>query len=64
MQPKIEPLIKLDPTIKLIGNFIDSFPKKFILLFFELFCIPKTNIENKQLLKIIVKIIFFNGNNI
>ena len=56
--------MKLVPTIKLIGNFIDSFPKKFILLFFELFCIPKTNIENKQLLKIIVKTNFFNGNNI
>jgi len=38
--PKIEPSIKLEPTIKLIGSSIVSLIKKFTLFLFELFCIP------------------------
>ena len=50
--PKIEPNIKLDPTIKLIGSSIVSLIKKFTLCLFELFCIPINKITNKQELKI------------
>ena len=44
----MDPLIKLAPTIKLIGNSIESAFKKVTLLLFELFCIPIINIKNKQ----------------
>ena len=50
--PKIEPKIKLEPTIKLIGSSIVSLIKKFTLFLFELFCIPINRITNKQVLKI------------
>ena len=50
--PKIEPNIKLEPTIKLIGSSIVSSIKKFTLLLFELFCIPINKARNKQELKI------------
>jgi hypothetical protein len=52
MLPKIEPNIKLDPTIKLIGSSIVLSIKKSTLLLFELFCIPINKIVNKQELKI------------
>ena len=52
MLPKIEPNIKLDPTIKLIGSSIVSSINKSTLLLFELFCIPINKIVNKQELKI------------
>ena len=51
----IEPNIKLDPTIKLIGSSIVSLINKFTLLLFELFCIPIIKRKNKQVLKIAAK---------
>ena len=56
--PKIEPNIKLEPTIKLIGSSIVSLINKSTLLLFELFCIPINKIKNKQELKIIAKVNF------
>ena len=53
--PKIEPNIKLEPAIKLIGSSIDSPINKSNLLLFELFCIPINKSANKQELKIAVK---------
>ena len=50
--PIIEPKIKLDPTIKLIGSSIVSSINKSTLLLFELFCIPINKRKNKQELKI------------
>ena len=50
--PKIEPNIKLDPTIKLIGSSIVSSNNKSTLLLLELFCIPVNSAKNKQELKI------------
>ncbi len=51
----IEPNIKLDPTIKLIGSSIVWFIKKSTLLLLELFCIPINKIINKQELNITAK---------
>ena len=51
--PMIEPVIKLLPTIKPIGNFTDSSIKKLTLLLFEWFCKPIINKVNKQELKIV-----------
>jgi len=48
----MEPNMKLDPTIKLIGSSIVFWIIKFTLLLFELFCIPINKIKNKQELKI------------
>ncbi len=53
--PMIEPNIKLDPTIKLIGSSIVWFIKKSTLLLLELFCIPINKIINKQELNITAK---------
>ena len=50
--PKIEPNIKLEPTIKLIGSSIVLSINKFTLFLFELFCIPINKSKNKQELKI------------
>ncbi len=50
--PEIEPKMKLDPTIKLIGSSILSFINRFTLALFELFCIPINKSANKQELKI------------
>ena len=50
--PKIEPNIKLEPTMKLIGSSIDSLINNSTLLLFELFCIPINKRKNKQELKI------------
>jgi len=56
--PAIEPLIKLVPTIKLIGKLMVSLKIKLILDFLELFCIPISNKINKQELKISKENIF------
>jgi len=53
--PKIEPNIKLEPTMKLIGSSIVSSIKKSTLLLFELFCMAMNKNKNKQELKIINK---------
>ena len=58
--PIIEPLIKLEPIIKLIGKLTVSFIKKLTLLLLELFCIPIINNRNKQELKVNAKNNFFN----
>jgi len=58
--PIIEPLIKLVPIIKLTGNLIVSYVKKFIFLLLLLFCIPIINKRNNKELKVIVKKNFFN----
>ena len=57
--PAIEPIIKLDPMIKLLGKLIDSFISRLTLLFLELFWIPIINKRNKQELNKIKKINFF-----
>ena len=62
--PSKEPLIKLAPIIKLIGNLIVSLIKKLTLLLLELFCIPTIKKRNKQELKAVAKIIFFNMTDI
>ena len=59
MFPKIEPNIKLEPTIKLIGSSMVSSIIKSTLLLFELFCIATNKITNKQELNITVKNNFF-----
>ena len=59
MFPKIEPKIKLEPTIKLIGSSIVSSIIKSTLRLFELFCIATNKITNKQELNIIVNNNFF-----
>ena len=59
MFPKIEPNIKLDPTIKLIGSSMVSSITKSTLRLFELFCIETNKITNKQELNINVKNNFF-----
>ncbi len=60
----IDPVIKLTPTIKLIGKAILSFLNKLTLLLLELFCIPIINNKNKQELKVIEKINFLNDSDI
>ena len=59
MFPKIEPNIKLEPTIKLIGSSIVSFIIKSTLRLFELFCIATNKTTNKQELNITVNNNFF-----
>ena len=46
----IEPIMKLVPTVKLIGKATVSFIKRLTLTFFELFCIPIINKQNKDIL--------------
>jgi len=65
--PIIDPEMKLDPIMKLMGNSILSLIIRSILLFFVLFWIPIINNMNKQELKVKrksnflkVKYIFFN----
>jgi len=55
MFPKIEPNIKLEPTIKLIGSSMVSSIIKSTLRLFELFCIATNKSANKQKLKVDVK---------
>ena len=61
MLPVNEPLIKLTPIIKEIGNFIVWLKIKFTFLLSVLFCIPTISSKNKETLKVSAKIIFFNG---
>lgn len=60
----MDPEIKLVPTIKLTGIWIDSNIKKFTFLWFELFWIPMIRIKNIEVLYITVKKNFLNGNSI
>ena len=53
--PKIDPNIKLVPTMKLMGTSIVSLINKSTLFLFELFCIPMNKITNKQELNIDAK---------
>ena len=62
--PVIEPVMKLTPTIKLIGKGIVSFLNKLTFLLLELFWIPIINNKNKQELKVIEKITFLNASDI
>ena len=62
--PVIEPVMKLTPTIKLIGKAILSFLNKLILLLLELFCMPIINNKNKQELKVIEKNNFLKASDI
>ena len=62
--PVNEPLMKLTPIMKLIGNEIVSLKIKFTFLVFELFWIPIINIKNKEILNDIVKNIFLNMTDI
>ena len=62
--PVKDPVIKLIPTIKLIGKFIVSLNIRFTFFLFKLFCIPISKIKNKEELNIIVKTNFLNGENI
>ena len=61
--PVIEPVMKLTPTIKLIGKAIVSFLNKLTFLLLELFCMPIINNKNKQELKVIEKINFLKAPN-
>jgi len=54
--PVIEPVMKLTPTIKLIGKAILSFLNKLTFLLIELFCMPTIKNKNKQELKVTEKI--------
>ena len=62
--PVIEPVMKLTPTIKLIGKATVSFLNKLTFLLLELFCMPIINNKNKQELKVIEKINFLNVTDI
>ena len=64
MLPTMEPLIKLEPIMKLIGSSIELVFKKLTLVLFELFCIPSINIKNKQELNMKAKNICFIGDTI
>ena len=57
--PKIDPVIKLVPIMKLRGNLIVSLIKKLTLFLLELFCIPTISIKNREELKKIFTITFF-----
>ena len=62
--PVIEPVMKLTPTIKLIGKAILSFLNKLTFLLIELFCMPIINNKNKQALKVNEKINFLKASDI
>ena len=62
--PVIEPVMKLTPTIKLIGKATVSFLNKLTFLLLELFCMPIINNKNKQELKVIEKISLLNDSDI
>ena len=57
--PVTEPVMKLTPTIKLIGKATVSLLNKLTFLLLELFCMPIIKNRNKQELKVVAKIIFF-----
>ena len=62
--PVTEPVMKLTPTIKLIGKATVSFLNKLTFLLLELFCMPIINNKNKQELKVIEKNNFLNVTDI
>ena len=62
--PITDPQIKLDPTIKLIGNLTVSSINRFTLLLLELFCMPMTKNKNKQELNENIRNNFLNLINI
>ena len=57
----MDPLIKLEPIIKLIGNSMELVFRKLTLLLFELFCIPSIKTMNKQELNVKAKNNCFKG---
>ena len=61
--PVIDPVMKLIPTIKLIGKGIVSVLNKLTFLLVELFCMPIINNKNKKELKVIEKINFLKAPN-
>ena len=63
MLPSIDPVIKLVPTIKLIGKLTVSSIIRSTLLFSELFWIPIINNKNKDELNEIENNNFLNGKN-
>ena len=62
--PVTEPVMKLTPTIKLIGKATVSLLNKLTFLLLELFCMPIINNKNKQELKVIEKINLLNASDI
>ena len=60
----MDPLMKLSPTIKLIGKLTVSANIKFAFVLFELFWIPTINNKKIEVLKIKMKIIFLPIDNI
>ena len=62
--PVIEPVMKLNPTIKLIGKAIVSFLNNLTLLSLELFCMPIIKNKNKHELKVIEKNNFLQASDI
>ena len=61
MPPIKDPLIKLVPIIKLIGNFTVSFISNLTLLLYELFWMPIINNKNKHELNEILNTNFLKG---
>ena len=61
MLPVNEPLMKLAPIIKAIGNFTVWFKIKLTVLLSELFWIPIINTKNKEVLNVSAKIIFLKS---
>ena len=56
--PVIDPAIKLEPMMKLIGKFTVSFAIRLIFFLLALFWIPTINNKKIEVLKIKMKIIF------
>ena len=61
MLPVNEPLMKVTPIIKAIGNCTVWLKIKFNFLNCVLFCIPTIKSKNKETLNVSTKIIFLNG---
>ena len=57
--PVNEPLIKLNPIMKLMGNLIVSVAIRFTFLLFLLFWMPIIKSKNKEVLNININNIFF-----
>ena len=60
----IDPLIKLTPIIKLIGNGTKLADIKLTLILLELFCIPIIKSKNNEKLYVVAKNNFLNVLNI
>ena len=59
--PKSEPLMKLVPIMKLMGNSIVSSIKKLTFDFFELFWIPINRTKKKLIFRVTLNIDFLNA---